>query len=69
MSDGKPFEREYRDRASWDKFFKQFIKNTQIKHTYKEAYKLTEKQHRQTYGQNCYATYNSFRNVKTRKLK
>ena len=69
MSSKDVFEKEYRDRASWKVFFSRFIENTSKTETYEEAYELTEKQHRSVYKRNCYSGYNSFRNVKSRKIK
>lgn len=69
MSEDSAFNREYRDRATWKKFWAQYIKNTLVCDTYEEAYQLTEEQHKRTYKRRCYSSYNSFRNTKTRKLK
>ncbi len=61
------FKREYKERASWNQFFKVFLANTSECESYEEAYQQTEQAHRKIYGVKCYSSYNSFRNVKSRK--
>lgn len=61
MSEVEGFEREFRETATWQMFFKIYRQHIQTHDTYKDAYLTTERQHEQIYGRKKYASYNSFR--------
>jgi len=52
-----------------DGFAKAFEKNMNMCRTYKECYELAEENHEKNYGTRRYSGYDSFRQVRYRKIK
>jgi len=53
---------------TFDTFNKTFESNLTNSQTYTEAYELTEKSHYEITGRRRYSCYNSFRNIRQKKL-
>tara|TARA_B110000003_G_C16532849_1_gene489625 strand:+ start:263 stop:682 length:420 start_codon:yes stop_codon:yes gene_type:complete len=50
-------------------FENRYLKNTKLFKTYKKAYEKTEFEYIQTFGKRRYSSYDSFRQIRSRKMK
>lgn len=58
-----------RQLSTTDGFTARYYNLLRFHKTYSEAYEATEQDHVRLFGRRRYSNYNSFRNVKDRKLK
>tara|TARA_R100000664_G_scaffold4828_1_gene9559 strand:+ start:2092 stop:2307 length:216 start_codon:yes stop_codon:yes gene_type:complete len=54
---------------SFEGFNQRFEQNMRVCNTYKNAYLKTEEQYKDVFGEKKYASYDSFRIVRARKMK
>ena len=55
--------------VSFDGFNQRYEQNMRVCNTYKNAYLKTEEQYEGVFGQKKYASYDSFRIIRSRKMK